>query len=54
MAVVAVLVGLVVLARPHEVLGYARDHEAFVIGAGAIGALGMLLASALTMMLRRP
>ncbi|HEY6524346.1 MAG TPA: phosphatase PAP2 family protein [Solirubrobacteraceae bacterium] len=54
MAVVAVLVGLVVLAHPHEVLGYARDHEAFVIGAGAIGALGMLLASALTMMLRRP
>jgi hypothetical protein len=54
MAVAAVLVGLVVLAHPHEVLGYARDHEAFVIGAGAIGALGMLLASALTMMLRRP
>ena len=40
--------------RPHEVLAYARDHEAFVIGAGAIGALGMLLASGLTLMLRRP
>jgi membrane-associated phospholipid phosphatase len=54
MAVAAVLVGLVVLAHPHEVLGYVRDHEAFVIGASAIGALGMALASALTMMLRRP
>jgi membrane-associated phospholipid phosphatase len=54
MAVAAVLVGLVVLARPHEVLGYVRDHEAFVIGASAIGALGMLLASALTIMLRQP
>jgi membrane-associated phospholipid phosphatase len=54
MAVAAVLIGLVVLAHPHEVLGYVRDHEAFVIGASAIGALGMLLASALTMMLRRP
>ena len=54
MAVAAVLVGLVVLAHPHEVLGYVRDHEAFVIGASAIGALGMLLASALTIMLRRP
>ncbi len=54
MAVAAVLVGLVVLAHPHEVLGYVRDHEAFVIGACAIGALGMLLASGLTVMLRRP
>ncbi len=54
MAVAAILVGLVVLAHPHEVLGYVRDHEAFVIGASAIGALGMLLASALTIMLRRP
>jgi membrane-associated phospholipid phosphatase len=54
MAVAAVLVGLVVLAHPHGVLGYVRDHEAFVIGAGAIGALGMMLASGLTLMLRRP
>jgi membrane-associated phospholipid phosphatase len=54
MAVAAVLAGLVVLTHPHEVLGYVRDHEAFVIGATAIGALGMLLASSLAMMLRRP
>jgi threonine dehydrogenase-like Zn-dependent dehydrogenase len=31
-----------------------RDHRAFVIGAGVIGALGMMLASGLTLMLRRP
>jgi len=54
MAVAAVLVGLVVLAHPHGVLSYVRDHEAFVIGAGVIGALGMMLASGLTLMLRRP
>jgi membrane-associated phospholipid phosphatase len=53
-AVAAVLVGLVALAHPHEVIGYVRDHEAFVVGATAIGALGMLLASGLTVMLRRP
>jgi hypothetical protein len=52
-AVVAVLVGLVVLDHPHEVFGYVRDHETFVIGASAIGACGMLLASGLTLMLRR-
>jgi hypothetical protein len=52
-AVVAVLIGLIVLARPHEVIAYARDHEAFVLGASTIGALGMLLASGLTLMLRR-
>ena len=54
MAVAVVLVGLIALAQPHEVLGYVRDHETWVIGAGAIGALGVLLASGLTMMLRRP
>jgi membrane-associated phospholipid phosphatase len=52
-AVAVVLVGLIVVLQPHEVLVYAREHEAFVIGAGAIGALGALLASGLTLMLRR-
>jgi len=54
MGLAALLVGLVALVHPHEVLDYVRNHEAFVIGAGAIGALGMLLASGLTVMLRRP
>jgi hypothetical protein len=51
--VACVLLALIVLARPHEVLAYVRDHEAFVIGAGTIGALGTLLASGLALMLRR-
>jgi membrane-associated phospholipid phosphatase len=48
-----VLAALIVVLRPHEVVSYVRDHEAFVIGAGGIGALGLLLASGLTLMLRR-
>jgi membrane-associated phospholipid phosphatase len=49
----AVLVGLIVLARPHQVLDYARIHETFVIGAGVIAALGLTLASGLMLVLRR-
>ena len=41
------LVGLVALARPHSVVSYARAHTAFVIGATAIGALGLALATGL-------
>ena len=41
------------LARPHEVVDYARAHKAFVVGVGAIAALGLMLASGLTLMLRR-
>jgi hypothetical protein len=48
-----VFVGLIVLARPHEVLDYARVHEAFVIGAAAIAALGLTVASGLMLVLRR-
>jgi membrane-associated phospholipid phosphatase len=48
----ALLIGLLVLARPHGVVSYARAHEAFIVGASAIGALGVLLASGLTLMLR--
>ena len=47
------LVGLILLARPHAVLDYARLHETFVIGAAAIAALGVTLASGLMLMLRR-
>jgi membrane-associated phospholipid phosphatase len=49
----AILVGLILLARPHEVLDYARAHETFVIGAAAIAVVGMTLASGLMLMLRR-
>jgi membrane-associated phospholipid phosphatase len=43
------LVGLVALARPHAVVAYARAHTAFVVGATAIGALGLTLATGLVL-----
>jgi membrane-associated phospholipid phosphatase len=49
----AVLAGLVLLVRPHQVLTYARMHEAFIIGAGAIGALALSVATALMLDVRR-
>jgi membrane-associated phospholipid phosphatase len=52
-SVAAVLVVLIVAARPHAVIAYARGHEVFVIGAGLIGILGLLLSSGLTLILRR-
>jgi membrane-associated phospholipid phosphatase len=48
-----VCAALIVLARPHEVVTYARAHEAFMVGAIAIGAVSLALASGLTLVLRR-
>lgn len=48
-----VVAGLVALARPHQVLSYARAHEAFMVGAAAIGLLGLALATGLVLALRR-
>ncbi len=48
-----VAVGLVLLARPQPVIDFASAHEAFVLGAAAIGAVGLIIASGLTLMLRR-
>jgi membrane-associated phospholipid phosphatase len=48
-----VLSGLIVLARPHEVYVYAHAHQAFVVGAAAIAALGLALATGLMLALRR-
>lgn len=47
------LAGLVVLARPHEVLVYARAHQSFVVGAAAIAGLSLLLATAVSFAVRR-
>ena len=47
------LVVLAVIARPHDVVAYARAHEAFVLGASAIGALGLALATGVMLTLRR-
>jgi membrane-associated phospholipid phosphatase len=46
------LVALVVLARPHEVVAYARVHSAFMVGAAAIAAFGLVLATGLVLALR--
>jgi membrane-associated phospholipid phosphatase len=48
-----VLAGLVALARPHAVVAYARAHEAFMVGAAAIAALGLALATGVMLALRR-
>ena len=40
------LAGAVVAARPHEVLSYARAHQAFTVGATGIGLLALALATA--------
>jgi membrane-associated phospholipid phosphatase len=49
----AVLAALVALVRPHAVATYAQQHTAFVVGALAIGALGVALATGLVLVLRR-
>jgi membrane-associated phospholipid phosphatase len=47
------LIGVVALVRPHAVVSYARAHEAFMLGAGAIAVLGLVLATGLALALRR-
>lgn len=44
---------LLVIARPHEVVSYARAHELFMFGAAGIGGLSLLLATGATLALRR-
>lgn len=41
------------LARPHEVVDYARAHAVFMAGAAAIGVVALALATALVLALRR-
>jgi membrane-associated phospholipid phosphatase len=48
-----VLVAVVAIARPHPVVSYARAHEAFMVGAAAIGVLALVLATGLMLTLRR-
>lgn len=47
------LAGLLALARPHQVVSYARGHELFVLGAAVIGAAALSVASAITLATRR-
>jgi membrane-associated phospholipid phosphatase len=43
---------LVIAVRPDGILAYARIHTAFVVGAAALGALGLSLATGVMMTLR--
>ena len=43
---------LVLLTHPHGAVDYVHGHKWFVIGAGAIAALGFALASGVMLMLR--
>jgi membrane-associated phospholipid phosphatase len=47
-----VLAVVVVLARPHAVVSYARMHKGFVIGAVVIAALALALSTAVMLVLR--
>jgi membrane-associated phospholipid phosphatase len=47
------LLGLLVLVRPREVYVYAHAHRAFMVGAAAIAALGLALATGVMLALRR-
>jgi membrane-associated phospholipid phosphatase len=49
----AVLVGLVVIARPHAVVAYARAHTAFVVGAASIAAAALAIATGVMLAVRR-
>jgi membrane-associated phospholipid phosphatase len=50
----AMLLALVVVfARPHEVVGYARLHHTFVVGAAAIAVAAIAVAAGVTLVLRR-
>ncbi len=47
------LAALVAIARPHAVIAYAQQHEAFVAGVAGIGALGLVVATAVMLAARR-
>jgi membrane-associated phospholipid phosphatase len=52
-AATAALAALVAVTRPHAVIVYVRTHEAFIVGASTIAALGLVLATAVTLSVRR-
>jgi membrane-associated phospholipid phosphatase len=47
------LSAIVIVTYPHDVVGYARSHEAFVVGAAAIGVLGLALSTGVALTARR-
>ncbi|HTT28815.1 MAG TPA: phosphatase PAP2 family protein [Solirubrobacteraceae bacterium] len=53
LATAVLLAGIVVISRLHQAFTYARGHEAFVIAAAGIAALGVALSTALVLSVRR-
>jgi hypothetical protein len=51
--VAAGLAGLVVIARPQQVVAYASAHHAFMIGAGVLGATALAIATGVMLAVRR-
>ncbi len=51
--VAAALGALVAIARPHQVVAYAATHHAFIVGAGAIGASAIVIATGVMLAVRR-
>lgn len=51
--VALILTVVVVLVRPHDVVSYARAHEAFVVGAAGIAALSLALSTGVVLSVRR-
>ena len=49
----ALVIALLALVRPHGVISYAQNHELFVLGAVAIGAVALAVATAITLVVRR-
>lgn len=49
----ACVIAVIAIARPSQVMGFARAHEAFVVGAGAIGLLALAVANAIALAMRR-
>jgi membrane-associated phospholipid phosphatase len=50
--VAAAIAALVLISRPYAVVSYARAHTMFVVGAGIVGALALVLATGLALALR--
>lgn len=49
----ALLVGVVLLARPEQVVSYAHEHTAFVAGAAALAAAALALAAGVSLLVVR-
>jgi membrane-associated phospholipid phosphatase len=48
------LAALLLVVRPHAVVAYAQAHTAFMVGAGSIAALGLIISTGVMLSLRAP